>query len=787
MKGLAVNRTLLLAAIALLGSVAVSEAQLTVASHSPTLNQTVATTSSVSVTFDRALKTSTVTADTFRVFGRGSGTASGALVFSNGNQTVTLTPNDPFTAGEFVFVNLSEDIEGADDSTLRTEGYAFQFTTATAAASATFQEIDTFSNRTSSSGTRIYGASATDLNNDEYLDLATINEDSADVRVFLSLADGSGLYGPMLPPEPIGVESSPNEPADFDNDGLTDICSAAASDDVINVLLGAGDGTFSSNQEIDVGNAPHGIAPLDVDGDGDLDIVNANVDENELSLMINDGNGVFGSPTLFEGGVSGEYGLTQADMNGDGITDLVVAGRNGSEIVTQLGNGDGTFTAAGAAQSTGGFTWVVVVGDVDGDLILDAVTANDGTGNIGVLIGIGDGTFEDVETIPVGSHVPSVDLGDLDGDGDLDMVVSSFGGGFWRRYENDGTGSFTAVETITAPANPSCSILLDFDNDGDLDMALTDEIADVVILMENDGGLESGCSPAPEACREPTRRGAAKLTLIDKAGEKDKLTWSYSKGEATSAADFGDPLSTDGYDLCLYENGVLVEGWNVPAAGTCDGRPCWKLKGDDFLYKDKELTPDGIDSLKLTPGEDDGDTKIKAIGKGTRLDMPDLGDLGGTLELQLQKSAGGVCWGSSFTAPFLKNDGSVLKAISDEPDTETPDPSFAEIQSLVFDAECSGCHGGSGGLGGLGDCNTAYASLVGVASTEHTSMNRVEPGDPVNSWLMHKLDGTQDWWIGECSGGFCGQQMPLGGPFLSLATRDAIRSWITNGAVNDCP
>jgi hypothetical protein len=151
-----------------------------------------------------------------------------------------------------------------------------QFITRTAASLASFSPLDTFSNRTGSQ-TRIYGAAATDLNDDQCLDLATINEVSADVRVFLNLADGSGLYGPMLPREPIGVEASLNEQADLDNDGRTDLCVAAADGGTVSVLLGAGDGTFASNQEIVVGDQPHGIVPLDVDDDGDLDIVNANV------------------------------------------------------------------------------------------------------------------------------------------------------------------------------------------------------------------------------------------------------------------------------------------------------------------------------------------------------------------------------------------------------------------------------------------------------------------------------------------------------------------------------
>jgi hypothetical protein len=66
-------------------------------------------------------------------------------------------------------------------------------------------------------------------------------------------------------------------------------------------------------------------------------------------------------------------------------------------------------------------------------------------------------------------------------------------------------------------------------------------------------------------------------------------------------------------------------------------------------------------------------------------------------------------------------------------------------------------------------------------------MNRIEPGDPTLSWIMHKLDGTQNDFLLECTGWFCGARMPLGGPYLSPNARDAIRTWITNGASNDCP
>lgn len=763
-----------------------ARAQMQVTAHLPALNATAPVGTAIAFTFDRPLDPASVTDDSFRAYGQWSGPARGTFTLSNGNQTVTLTPDAPFSAGEVVSVHLSHDLRGADLTPLRAAAYAFQFWTATAATAATFSEIDRFRN-TAGPQTRIYGAAAADLNDDGYLDLATINEVSADVRVFLNLADGSGLFGPMLPPQGIGVEASPNAPADFDNDGRIDLCVAAASSEEVSILLGAGDGTFASIVDIPIGGGsqPHGIAPLDVDGDGDLDVVNANVGANNLSLLTNDGSGTFSGPTFFEGGVDGEYGLTAADMNGDGITDLVVAGRNGSELTTMLGNGDGTFTAAGPPRPTGGSTWVVVVGDVDGDGVLDAATANDGSGNVGILRGNGDGTFAPAVTIPIGSHVPAVDLGDLDGDGDLDLVVSSFGGQFWRIYRNDGSGVFAFESEIAATDNPSCAVLFDFDNDHDLDLALTDEIEDEIILLRN-GDAPPSCSTLPRTCRQSTAAGKSALVLKDatpgSAGAADTLIWKLTRGEATAKADFGDPLADDAYALCIYENEALVRALAAPAGVTR-----WKASAKGYAYRDAGGAPDGVLSVKLKEGLVDGKTTLKLKAKGANLGVPDPSTLTGTLDVQLQRTDGTVCWGARYSPPFKQATSTLLKAASDAPLPPTTLPaSWFAIHTQVVAAACSGCHGGSGGLSGLNDCHTGHAALVGIASTELPSMPRVTAGDASLSWFMHKLDGTHSGFTAQCSGGFCGQSMPLGGGLLSLDVRNAIRTWIDNGAVNDC-
>ena len=77
--------------------------------------------------------------------------------------------------------------------------------------------------------------------------------------------------------------------------------------------------------------------------------------------------------------------------------------------------------------------------------------------------------------------------------------------------------------------------------------------------------------------------------------------------------------------------------------------------------------------------------------------------------------------------------------------------------------------------------------MVGVPSTQLPSMALVEPGNPSASWLMHKLDGTQETFAGQCVGGSCGLSMPIRQSQLLPVVREAIRDWIAAGAPDDCP
>jgi hypothetical protein len=107
-------------------------------------------------------------------------------------------------------------------------------------------------------------------------------------------------------------------------------------------------------------------------------------------------------------------------------------------------------------------------------------------------------------------------------------------------------------------------------------------------------------------------------------------------------------------------------------------------------------------------------------------------------------------------------------------------PTLDDIQAAVFGPTCSnaGCHSGpaSGSLPAgldLTNADASFASLVGIASIEEATILRVAAGDPDNSYLIQKLEGTAA----------SGQQMPLGGTPLDPAVIADIRLWIANGAL----
>jgi hypothetical protein len=106
--------------------------------------------------------------------------------------------------------------------------------------------------------------------------------------------------------------------------------------------------------------------------------------------------------------------------------------------------------------------------------------------------------------------------------------------------------------------------------------------------------------------------------------------------------------------------------------------------------------------------------------------------------------------------------------------------SFQSIQDNVFTPICSVCHQGAGAPEGMQlSAGVSYDMIVGVPSQEQPELDRIEPGNPDNSYLVQKIEGVAA----------TGAQMPDGCPVtqpcLDQATINAIVQWVSDGAPNN--
>jgi hypothetical protein len=177
------------------------------------------------------------------------------------------------------------------------------------------------------------------------------------------------------------------------------------------------------------------------------------------------------------------------------------------------------------------------------------------------------------------------------------------------------------------------------------------------------------CPPDPLAgcVAVPT----AKLSFSGKARGREKLSLSMKKfAEATATADFGDPVEGDTrYEVCLYEGGELAGGLGVARAGDTCGKkqkPCWKVKGAGFSYKNPDASPSGVRSLGLAPGDvGKGKIAVKASNSAKKLQTALPAGIGPALEgataVKVQVSASGArCFEADLTT-IKKADGVLFK------------------------------------------------------------------------------------------------------------------------------
>jgi hypothetical protein len=177
-----------------------------------------------------------------------------------------------------------------------------------------------------------------DFNGDGKLDVAVTGAgltgvEDDEVTIFLGNGDGTFTFAHNFvtggaAPRAIAV-------ADLNGDGKLDLVIANYEGNSLTILLGNGDGTFTPalGSQVTVGNGPYAIAVADLNGDGKLDLAIANYLDNTLTLLLGNGDGTFtsasGSPLPVGAGPSS---IAVGDFNGSGRLGLAVTNWTGNTV-----------------------------------------------------------------------------------------------------------------------------------------------------------------------------------------------------------------------------------------------------------------------------------------------------------------------------------------------------------------------------------------------------------------------------------------------------------------------
>jgi hypothetical protein len=280
-----------------------------------------------------------------------------------------------------------------------------------------------------------------DFNNDRIADIATANQNDANVSVFLGNRNGTFGTANTFTVGPAAIEIAGG---DLNGDSKADLI---VTDGIkaVHVVLGNGDGTFEPPATITLHNDPRGIALADLNADGILDVAVAifgrpGTSQGEAAILIGHGDGTFASPVFYPLTHNGSR-LVTADLNNDGKLDLAVAVQHFSVpqngLAVLLGNGDGTFQPA--VTLVAGDSVDVAANDFNADGNVDLALTGYFTGTVRVVLGNGDGTFGPASSFATGGDAVTVSAADLSGDGAADLLI---GGGHTAVLLGNGHGAF---------------------------------------------------------------------------------------------------------------------------------------------------------------------------------------------------------------------------------------------------------------------------------------------------------------------------------------------------------
>jgi hypothetical protein len=342
------------------------------------------------------------------------------------------------------------------------------------------------------SGSQPYSVASGDFNNDTRLDLVVANEGTDSIGILLAYnyttfqsqvtfsSDYSlGSYGIIL--------------SDFNNDTYLDIAATFNSDSTVGILLGCGNGSFTSMMNYSTGYiaGPVGIAVGDFNNDGRSDIVVANFIICNVGVLLGYGNGSFDAIIPYStGNASSPAAVAVGDFNNDDRLDIVVANSNSSNVGVLLGYGNGSFSALMTySTEIGSSPWAVTVIDLDIDGQLDIIVANYlGADSISIFFGYGNGSFQNQLAYSTGYQSWPIDVtvGDFNSDNQLDIAIALNNENNVGILLGNGNRKFSNITIYStgSGSKPYSVRVSDFNNDNHLDIAVNNRgISNIVVLF----------------------------------------------------------------------------------------------------------------------------------------------------------------------------------------------------------------------------------------------------------------------------------------------------------------
>lgn len=273
--------------------------------------------------------------------------------------------------------------------------------------------------------------------------------------LFVLLGNGDGTFQ-----APVAYTTSciPNfiSTGDFNGDKKLDLLVTYGSGTCgyVTVFLGNGDGTFQPTPiNTSLPYAASGTGIGDFNGDSKLDLAIGEQFGNisQVEILLGNGDGTFSTGATYAVGVFPDA-VAIADFRGTGKLDLAIACLTGVTTVL-LGNGDGTFQNVGNLSTPDADSVVAADFNGDGKPDLAVVTqiVSGGLAGVNLALGNGDGTFQVPVFFPAGTNDRFVAVGDFNRDHKLDLIIPDYRFGNLIVLLNTGVAAFSPITPVNYP------------------------------------------------------------------------------------------------------------------------------------------------------------------------------------------------------------------------------------------------------------------------------------------------------------------------------------------------